>query len=101
MRLVPFGPHSLYLRPFKPDGMTPGGVFIPGHHDKLPAIYGRVTATHPTCSRVRVGDWIIFRRDRPVRTVWSGGVTYATTEEQVLAVLEPGDGAPWWPSGET
>jgi hypothetical protein len=40
---------------------------------------------------VVVGDWVIFRPNRPVRLEWAGGVTYCLDERQVLGIVKVGD----------
>ena len=79
--------------------MTPGGVYLQ-HDHRLASPFGRVTAVAPDCRDVRVGDWVVFRPQRPIRLSTSVGVVYALDETQVLAVVEAGDGRPWFLPGE-
>jgi hypothetical protein len=91
----PYGRGVFYLRPFVPEGLTPSGIFIQ-HHRSLPAIFGRVTAIHPSCRAVRVGDWVVFEAGRPVRLKWRGGYVWALRERALLGVVLPPDGLPWF-----
>ena len=75
MTFVPFAYRSLYLKPFAMDGTTASGIVLQ-HHDKLAKIYGRVTAVHPSCRNVRVGDWVIFEPGRPERLSTREGAAF-------------------------
>jgi hypothetical protein len=91
----PFGHRVFFLRPFIPEGVTPGGVYIQ-HDSRLASPFGRVTQVTPDCRDVRPGDWVVFRPNRPIRLLTSVGAVYALDETDVLAVVEPGDSAPWF-----
>ena len=95
MTFVPFAYRSLYLKPFAMDGTTASGIVLQ-HHDKLAKIYGRVTAVHPSCRNVRVGDWVIFEPGRPERLSTREGAIYCLREQHVLGVVEPGDRRAWF-----
>lgn len=95
MTWVPFSPHTFFLQPFGMDGTTDSGIELI-HHVKLPIIYGRVTAVHPSCRNVAVGDWVIFPPERPERLTTASGTLYCLDERIALGVVEPGDGRPYF-----
>jgi D-serine deaminase-like pyridoxal phosphate-dependent protein len=95
LSFVPFGYRTLFLVPFRAEGVTDSGISI-AHHEKLHVIYGRVTATHSTCRNARVGDWAVFLPNRPTRVPTARGNIYVLDERQILGIVEPGDGAPWF-----
>lgn len=94
-KYVPFGHRVVHLVPFRAEGETASGIFI-SHHHKIPPVYGRVTEVHESCLNTRVGDWVTFLPGRPIRLKHSEGTTYAIDERQLLGVVEPGDGRPWF-----
>lgn len=91
----PFAYRTLYLVPFQAGGKTGSGIEI-FHHEKLPPVYGRVTLAHPTCRNVRSGDWIVYLPNRPARIKTLLGPLYCLSELDVLGIVEPGDGLPWF-----
>lgn len=95
MRFKPFAYRSFFLVPFRAEGLTASGIKIQ-HHEKLHVIYGRVTQVHPSCRIVRSGDWVLYLPNRTVRVPTRTGNLYVLDETQVLGVVEPGDGLPWF-----
>lgn len=98
-KVVVFSRGSLFIKPFNiaaDEVLSPGGVWIKGLHKGVKPIFGRVTHLHPECRDVRIDDWVIFLPQRPQRIPWSGGVVYHIAERELLGVLEPGDGRPWF-----
>jgi hypothetical protein len=92
----PFQYRGLFLVPFSTEGqMTASGISVV-HDKRLPKIYGRVTAVHSSCRTVRVGDWVVFERERPVRLPYPGGQVWSLDERQVLGVVQAPDGLPWF-----
>ena len=95
MSWEPFGHRTMFVRPFRMGGETASGILVQ-HHEKLPVIYARVTAVHPTCRNVRVGDWVIHEPNRTERLTTADGPIYVLDERLLLGVVEPGDGDPWF-----
>ena len=95
MTLKPFGDRVLFLEPFGAGGRKASGVFVV-HDRRLPSVYGKVTAVHPSCEQVRVGDWIIFAPKRPVKLTYPAGTIYALDEREVLGIVDAGDHRPWF-----
>jgi co-chaperonin GroES (HSP10) len=93
--IAPFGYRTIHLAPFLGDGYTASGIAVT-HHDKLQPIYGRVTAVHPECRSVRVNDFVVFRKHRPIELDYTGGTLWAINECHILAVLRRDDDATWF-----
>lgn len=91
----PHGDRVLFVDPFLPQGRSPGGVWIV-HHEKIPKIFGQVTAVSESCREVRVDDWVVFMPNRPTRLATSGGVVHAISERELLAIIMAPDGVPWF-----
>ena len=85
----------MFIRPFAMGGTTKSGIKL-NFHDKLYQIYGEVLDAHPSCRYVRVGDFVIFMPNRPVKLKRPGGPVYALREMQVLGIVDPGDGEVWF-----
>ena len=95
MRLRPYGLGMFHLVPLRAEGETSSGIVIE-HDRRLPPVYGRVTAVHPSCRKVRVGDWVLYLPNRPTRAAWSGGVVYALDEAQVVGIIRLSGDVPYF-----
>jgi hypothetical protein len=95
MSYAPFAYRSMFIAPFGMDGQTKSGIVLE-HHRLLPKIYGRVTQVHPTCRTVRPGDWVVYLPERPTKVKSPSGPLWALDERQILGIVEPGDGHPWF-----
>jgi hypothetical protein len=90
------------IKPFQVGGQTPGGVWLENergeslHDRRLPCIFGRVTQVSPSCRDVRVGDWVCFPPNRPIRVRTKAGNIYVLTESSVLGIVQAPDGEPWF-----
>lgn len=93
--IAPFGYRTLHIFPFLGDGYTESGIQVT-HHDKLQPIYGRVTAVHPECRWVRLNDFVVFRKHRPIELEYSAGILWAINECHILAVLRRDDNTVWF-----
>jgi hypothetical protein len=102
MTIEPFQHRGFFLQPFQVGGQTPGGVWLETesgeslHDRRLPCIFGRVTKISASCRDVRVGDWILFPPNRPVRTKTRDGNIYSLTETAILGIVQAPDGQPWF-----
>lgn len=100
--VTPFGHRTFFLVPFQVGGKTPGGVWLENehgeslHHKGLPRIFGRVTKVSATCREVRVGDWVVFPPNRPIRVATAAGPIYVLGEQTVLGIVQAPDGDPWF-----
>ena len=100
--VVPFAHRGFFMQVFQIGGKTAGGVWLENergeslHHKSLLPIFGRVTATHPSCRDVRVGDWCVFDRGRPIRVKTREGTKYVLDERMVLAIVQHPDGDVWF-----
>jgi hypothetical protein len=100
--VTPTQHRGFFLQPWTIGGQTPGGVWLENergeslHDRRLPRIFGRVTAVSATCRDVRVGDWVIYPPNRPVRLPTKEGNIYALTEASVLGIVQHPDGEPWF-----
>jgi co-chaperonin GroES (HSP10) len=93
--IVPFGYRTIHLVPFLGDGFTESGIEVT-HHEKLQPIYGRVTAVDAECRDVRVNDFVVFRKYRPIELDHTNGKVWALNECHVLAVVRRADGSRWF-----
>lgn len=94
--VAPFGNRVCFIVPMRKEGnYKQTGIWL-SHHAGVPVVYGRVIAAHPTCRNVRIGDWVVHLPKRPVRLKTAAGNIYAIDETNLIAIVEAGDGKPWF-----